>query len=216
MKWTHRTALFLLGIITMPCLAHSPENTTQLISTGRYIGYRETPDAPGLIDPLQGSMHEILSSSQTIGSAMGDVLIGTGYIMAIESASDPEVQSLYRASLPLLQRDLNHHSVLDALRILAGKPWQFVIDPVHRMISFELPYPYQKDAPSPSRYQSYHSGLVLLGFEEPTTDEAPKAHSKNILSNDCQFITRDLTKMWETRKYWCYPFVSTTYIPSAE
>ncbi|MEW8439273.1 MAG: hypothetical protein AB2689_14095 [Candidatus Thiodiazotropha taylori] len=146
-------------------------------------------------------MGQIAPESLTVGRAMKDLLAGSSYILAEGFTSDPDIQVMLDARLPQHQRSLKHFSIKASLAILAGDPWLMVIDPVHRMVSFELPYPYQDD---PVVIKSkLHNGLKLLGFEEPD------AKSEQIipvsLSDNCTTILRDMTVDWPQRVYWCYP-----------
>ena len=167
----------------------------------RYVGYREAPPSEGQIHPLKAPMGLIGNDSLTIGRAMKDVLAGTGYLLAQPFASDPQVTALFDARLPLQQRSLSRLTVLEALRILAGEPWQLTLDPVHRLVSFELPIGYEPAPPHPPRKPN--NGLVLLGFTDDveTADPAVPDH----LHEDCPVISRDLTLEWRARRYWCYP-----------
>jgi conjugative transfer region protein (TIGR03748 family) len=179
-------------------------HTDNAVSAGtdrRYIGYREAPPREGQIHPLKAPMGLIRNDSLTIGRAMKDVLAGSGYLLAHPLASDPQVMALLDARLPLQQRDLRQLTVLEALRILAGEPWQVTLDPVHRLVSFELPIGYE---PEPVHLErKLNNGLALLGFTDDieTTRPAVPEH----LHADCPVITRDLTLDWSVRRYWCYP-----------
>jgi conjugative transfer region protein (TIGR03748 family) len=167
----------------------------------RYVGYREAPPREGQIHPLKAPMGLIGSDSLTIGRAMRDVLAGTGYLLAQPFASDPQVTALWDARLPLQQRSLSRLTVLEALRILAGEPWHMTLDPVHRLVSFELPIGYEPQSVHPRRKPN--NGMALLGF----TDDIEKTGQAvpEYLHSNCPVITRDLTLDWSARRYWCYP-----------
>jgi hypothetical protein len=132
---------------------------------------------------------------------MKDVLAGSGYLLAQKLASDPQVTALLDAPLPLQQRDLRQLTVLEALRILAGEPWQVTLDPVHRLVSFELPIGYEPEPVHPQR--KLNNGLSLLGFTDDIETARPAVPEH--LHADCSVITRDLTLDWGLRRYWCYP-----------
>ena len=178
--------------------AHT-NNAVSADTDRRYIDYREAPPDPGQIHPLQAPMGLIRNDSLTIGRAMKDVLAGTGYLLAQAFASDPQVTALLDARLPLQQRSLTRLTVLEALRILAGEPWQVTLDPVHRLVSFELPIGYEPVHPQ----RKPNNGLVLLGFTDDIEKAGPAVPDH--LLTDCPVITRDLTLYWSARRYWCYP-----------
>ena len=55
---------------------------------------------------------------------------------------DQNVYQLLQLSLPEVHRKLGTVSIEEGLKALAGDPWELVIDPVHRMVSFRLPNAY--------------------------------------------------------------------------
>jgi conjugative transfer region protein (TIGR03748 family) len=74
----------------------------------------------------------------TVGQAMRIWLRGTGYRL---SSTHPErnVYQLLQLGLPNVHRTLGIVSIESGLKALAGDPWELVIDPVHRLVSFSLP-----------------------------------------------------------------------------
>lgn len=75
---------------------------------------------------------------KTIQQAIEYLLAPTGYSLADVSNSDPYIDVLYKSLIPEAQRDIGFLSIEDALRMLAGEPWELVEDPVSRLISFEM------------------------------------------------------------------------------
>ena len=159
--------LLLVGLFSQVCFAHGSKPAPDL--NQRYTGYRESPPSAGQLNPLNAPMSRISSKSLTISRAIKDVLVGTGYVLAQEFSTDPKVTALLDARLPLQQRTLDNLSVREALMILAGDPWQLALDPVHRLVSFELPISYQ-DEPVHT-YRKPHNGMVLLGFDNTVAEE---------------------------------------------
>ncbi len=74
----------------------------------------------------------------TVGQAMRIWLRGTGYNLAYMHP-DQNVYQLLQLSLPNVHRTLGTVSIESGLKALAGDPWELVIDPVHRLVSFSLP-----------------------------------------------------------------------------
>jgi conjugative transfer region protein (TIGR03748 family) len=78
---------------------------------------------------------------RTVGKAMHVWLRGTGYRLS-NMHPDQNVYQLLQLSLPEVHRKLGTVSIEEGLKALAGDPWELVIDPVHRMVSFRLPDAY--------------------------------------------------------------------------
>lgn len=79
----------------------------------------------------------------TVGSALELMLINSGFRLAELSAADPNLSILLNSPLPNIHRTLGPISLRSALNTLSGKSWDLIIDPVHRLISFELIDDYQ-------------------------------------------------------------------------
>jgi len=83
---------------------------------------------------------------ETVGDAINHLLLRSGYQLAALKSSDPMLPVLLNSSLPEIHRKLGPITIENALHVLAGSAWDLVIDPVHRMISFELIEKYQTTA----------------------------------------------------------------------
>jgi conjugative transfer region protein (TIGR03748 family) len=75
---------------------------------------------------------------KTVGQAMQIWLRGTGYRLTL-THPDLNVYQLLQLGLPNVHRTLGTVSIESGLKALAGDPWELVIDPVHRLVSFSLP-----------------------------------------------------------------------------
>ena len=80
-------------------------------------------------------------SVSTVGQAMQIWLRGTGYRLS-SMHPDWNVNQLLQLGLPNVHRTLGTVSIESGLKALAGDPWELVIDPVHRLVSFSLPAGY--------------------------------------------------------------------------
>ena len=80
-------------------------------------------------------------SVSTVGQAMRIWLRGTGYRLS-STHPDRNVYQLLQLGLPNVHRTLGTVSIESVLKALAGDPWELVIDPVHRLVSFSLPAGY--------------------------------------------------------------------------
>jgi type IV pili sensor histidine kinase/response regulator len=74
----------------------------------------------------------------TVEDAVRHLLSRSGYRLADLSASDPALPILLKQPLPLIHRHLGPITIENALVTLAGDAWDLVIDPVNRLVSFEL------------------------------------------------------------------------------
>src|SRR5690606_15000258 len=76
---------------------------------------------------------------KTIGQAVDQVLLNTGYRIVSEDKLPPAVATILKQSLPLSQRKLGPIRIVDALNLLVGKQvYSLLIDPVHRLVTFKL------------------------------------------------------------------------------
>ena len=74
----------------------------------------------------------------TVNEALHHLLRRSGYRLAAPEASDPAFAVLADEPLPEVHRRLGPITVMHALNTLAGPAWRLAIDPVHRLVSFEL------------------------------------------------------------------------------
>ncbi len=84
--------------------------------------------------------HEIV----TVGDAIEHLLDRSGYRLASQDSVDPLLPVLLQSPLPQVHRQLGPLTVADALRTLASDVWLLVVDPVHRLVSFELRAAYRQ------------------------------------------------------------------------
>ncbi len=89
----------------------------------------------------------------TVGDAIRHLLNRSGYRLASLHASDPALPILLKSPLPLVHRRLGPVKIDNALETLAGPAWDLVVDPVNRLISFELLEPYRNLSTDPLAHQ---------------------------------------------------------------
>jgi conjugative transfer region protein (TIGR03748 family) len=117
------------------------------VRVGRYSAIVPGP-SPEQEDPLAVPVHrQFLLSVQTVGRAIEQVLAPTGYRLADLAASCPSLSALLGLPLPAVHRTLGPMRFDEALKTLAGPAHTLVIDPVHRLVSFELRQRYASLAP---------------------------------------------------------------------
>ncbi len=74
----------------------------------------------------------------TVGESLAHLLVRSGYQLADLDAADPYLPILLSRPLPQAHRQLGPIRLDDALTTLAGPAWRLVVDPVNRLISYEL------------------------------------------------------------------------------
>jgi len=82
--------------------------------------------------------HRFDNSVVTVKQALQQVLKGSGFMLAPAAATDPNLPALFRSPLPRIQRQIGPARLDDILEAIAGPAWDLVVDPVHRLVSFEL------------------------------------------------------------------------------
>ena len=129
-----KAAFVLLGLLAVSTAAQADSP----YQVGRYIS----------VDPVATPVQKDLLSVvvtvdftdqiQTVGDAMTHILLRSGYRLASLDASDPALPVLLNSPLPLVHRQLGPIRIDNALSALAGPAWDLVIDPVNRLVSFDL------------------------------------------------------------------------------
>lgn len=76
---------------------------------------------------------------KTVGQAVWQVLLDTGYSLAPEKQLPASAREVLSKPLPVTQRELGPISVANALQTLIGhQVFTLVMDPVHRLVTFKL------------------------------------------------------------------------------
>jgi type IV pili sensor histidine kinase/response regulator len=132
-----RYAVSLLTVLAIVSIS----GVTQASSDYRVSRY--TSIAPvatsGQKDPLSAVVSvNFTDRVNTVGEAINHLLLRSGYRLADISVSDPALPILLSLPLPVVHRKLGPIVLENALATLAGDAWELVVDPVNRLISFEL------------------------------------------------------------------------------
>ncbi|MCH9699261.1 MAG: pili assembly chaperone [Gammaproteobacteria bacterium] len=115
----------------------------QETSIGRYSVIQATPTI---------EQHDILTVMikvtipkpiQTVGDAIRHLLRPSGYSLARFDAQGPDVFQLLNLPLPAVHRKLGPMPLQQALLTLASPAFRLYIDPVHRLIAYDLKPDYQ-------------------------------------------------------------------------
>lgn len=88
-------------------------------------------------DDLTLSVYKKITA-KTVKGALEQLLFESGWRLAEYIASEPEINRLYSQPFPHHKRRLGPMPLENALVWIAGDAWQLVVDPVNKLISYEL------------------------------------------------------------------------------
>ena len=136
----HRHRLFMMLAAALGSMAHA--------ATGEYYGPGYTLiSAAGDDSDLQTVVYRQLYPG-TVGQALPQLLEGTGWRLAESYAADVRIYRLYNQPLPEHKLRIGPIALDKALTSIAGEGWDLVVDPVNRLVSFEVRERYDS-APHP-------------------------------------------------------------------
>ena len=130
-----RTRRYRLLTATLLVLAAS---AAAAAPQGEYYGsgYTIISQAHGN-DDLQATVYRQLAPG-TVGQALPQLLDGTGWRLADRYAADDRIYRLYDQPLPEHKLRIGPMPLDQALTWIAGEGWALVVDPVNRLVSFEV------------------------------------------------------------------------------
>lgn len=106
----------------------------------------------------------------SVGQAITELLKNTGFSVA-RFHPDKRVEQMFQNQLPAIHRNMGPLTLEQALKTLIGKPWILSVDPVHRLVSYELPGSYRQ-----TRKQRHQTKKVVqkpaarpVGYKKKTT-----------------------------------------------
>jgi len=117
-------------------LHHANESFLQL---SRYINL-----LPGPTKAQRNPLHMVLPNVsfrhevKTVGQAIRFLLKDTGFRLT-RHHPDKRVFHMFRLSLPKIHRRMGPLTLEQALKTLSGEPWILAVDPINRLVSFQLP-----------------------------------------------------------------------------
>ena len=97
-------------------------------------------------DDLQATVYRQLTPG-TVGQALPQLLDGTGWRLADSHAADDRIYRLYNQPLPEHKLRIGPMPLDQALGWIAGDGWALVVDPVNRLVSFEVEARYDSRPP---------------------------------------------------------------------
>ena len=110
-------------------------------------------------DDLSVVIHRHLSAD-SVHLALMQLLSGTGWRLASRAAADPKIQRLYMQQLPEQKRHLGPMSLDAALVWIGGDGWRLVVDPVNKLISYEIKSQYRQSVIHEWRQVPNNSAIV--------------------------------------------------------
>lgn len=118
------------------------------LSRGEYYGsgYTIISQAQGN-DDLQATVYRQLTPG-TVGQALPQLLDGSGWRLADSYAADDRIYRLYNQPLPEHKQRIGPMPLDQALTWIAGEGWALVVDPVNRLVSFEVEARYDNRPPA--------------------------------------------------------------------
>lgn len=119
--------------LASPCVATSPD-----VQVGRYQTITAGPDA--VQENLLANVitTEFPDDVRNIGEAVQHLLEGSGYRLLSAKLAARERVHLFALPLPEVQRRLGPITLQQALELLSGEGFRLVVEPVYRLVSFEL------------------------------------------------------------------------------
>ena len=132
-------------LIAMEMAAASPvvHADSQALRVSRYVtltaGANEAQK-----DPLSAVIPNLTFGWQvvTVFDALQVLLNDSGYRVATYHP-DLRVHQLFNLALPSIHRQMGPISLENALNTLSGSPWMLAVDPVNRLVTFQLPRHYK-------------------------------------------------------------------------
>lgn len=134
-------AVFLSHSVFARDLQQTNESSLQV---SRYITLEPGP-TNAQRNPLKVVFPNIIFSAKikSVGQAIQFLLKDTGYHLA-KHHPDKRVLKMFRLPLPKIHRRMGPLTLAQALETLSGEPWQLSVDPINRLISFQLPDYFQR------------------------------------------------------------------------
>lgn len=133
--WTIGVGLLVLASGTQ---AHEKTENLSEVPVGRYSVL--TPLAtPEQADILQTVVNvQFPQKVTTVGEALDYLLLRSGYRLAETRSMDPGMRILLSKPLPEVHRTLGPITIEEALKTLAGHVYRLVVDPLNRLIAFDV------------------------------------------------------------------------------
>jgi len=139
---TVNPGVIILAIMLMATQATAGSKPMQV---GRYSTVAPVATA-AQSDPLQTmvQIHFPAPHISTVGDAVHYLLRHSGYQLAAPESTDPAMAVLLNQLLPKVHRQLGPMTLQTMLSTLSGSAYRVVVDPLNRLIAFDLAPHYQQ------------------------------------------------------------------------
>lgn len=127
----------------------------------------EGTDSGQLASDLDAKVFKTINA-YSVEDGLRQLLAGSGWELAQPMYADPQIWRLYRQPWPDNKRTISPMPLGEALSWVAGDGWALVVDPVNRLISFEVA-PRYAHAALPARPNTSSSAAVPAAAPMPTT-----------------------------------------------
>ena len=193
----------IVYLVTIICLLVSgfgvanPDTPTdqQSLQVSRYVTLSAVASDTQK-DPLSAVISKLVFDHHvaTVQDALQVLLNDSGYRIA-SYHPDLRVHQLFNLSLPAVHRKMGPISLENALNTLAGSPWMLVVDPVNRLITFQLPRHYKTP-------RVYTVPQVVPARYLPAMNSTAQITQQPVAGRAKQRITkRPLTKKQQVKNY---------------
>lgn len=115
---------------------HAETNSFEYVDISRYVGMK-VDQHQQQADPLQTVLNiTIPFEIKSIGQALNYILIDSGYSLADPLELTDEARTLINLPLPDIHRKFEYQTLNNILRVLAGEPYELLVDPIKREVNF--------------------------------------------------------------------------------
>jgi len=113
-------------------------------------------------NPMKGIINRVhfRNNIKTVGQAIQNILKDSGFRLT-RYHPEKRVHKMFSLRLPNIHRNMGPISLENTLEVLAGEPWELSVDPINRLVSFELPLDY-KDEKELKRLKEFEQYRLLL------------------------------------------------------
>ncbi len=141
------TVVVLMLVISGPANAAGETLRTQV---GRYITLAPTTTVAQRLPLLITTDIRLPGNVTWLRTAIRYVLDDSGYELAPDAVNCPEIQAIFERDVASVQRHFEQVTILEALHALAGPAFVIRLDPVSRLIAFDLAPAFRSPVVSPN------------------------------------------------------------------
>lgn len=121
-------------------------STSQIVSANQEFygnGYTIVRETPINNKDLQQIINKSVKAN-TIQQGLNAILNETGWQLAGTYSQNPDINRLFNAPWPNRWQFIGPDSLENILKVVGGEGWTLVIDPINRMVGYELNPKYQR------------------------------------------------------------------------